>query len=86
MSRIQRVIRGLFSSYLLLMATGVYSLVSVPLALHYLDTTRFGLWILMGTLSTYIALIDLGMMNAGCRLFIDHKDQKDGGEYAVAQQ
>lgn len=81
MSRIKHIFNGVYSIYLLLVAIAIYSLASIPLALSYLDTNQFGLWGVMGALSSYIALIDIGMMNAGCRLFIDHKDNKDGGEY-----
>jgi Na+-driven multidrug efflux pump len=70
------------SSYFLLAATAIYSLASVPVALHYLDDTkRFGLWIVMGTLVGYLNLIDAGMTAAVARLLIDHKDDRNGGSY-----
>jgi O-antigen/teichoic acid export membrane protein len=81
MSRFRRAIHGVVSSYVLLAATAVYSLASVPVALHYLDTPRFGLWIVMGTLTGYLNLIDAGMNSAVARLLIDHKDDRDGGSY-----
>jgi len=34
---------------------------SLPVALHYLDPKRFGLWVVMGTLMGYLGLIDAGM-------------------------
>jgi O-antigen/teichoic acid export membrane protein len=81
MSRLQRVIKGVASSYLLLVATALYSLASVPIALHYLDKSRFGLWVLMGTVANFLNLIDVGMTGASARLLIDHKDDRDGGRY-----
>ncbi len=82
MSRIRRAIHGVVSSYVLLAATAFYSLASVPVALHYLDDTkRFGLWIVMGTLAGYLNLIDAGMTAAVARLLIDHKDDRNGGNY-----
>ena len=81
MSRFHRAIHGLAASYVLLAATAVYSLASVPVALHYLDTQRFGLWMVMGTLAGYLNLIDAGMTGAAARLLIDHKDDRDGGNY-----
>ena len=69
------------SSYFLLAATAVYSLASVPVALHYLDIKRFGLWMVMGTLAGYLSLIDAGMTSAVARLLIDHKDDRNGGNY-----
>jgi len=81
MSRIRRAVHGVASSYFLLAATAVYSLASVPVALHYLDKERFGLWALMGSLVGYLNLIDAGMSAAAGRLIIDHKDDRDGGHY-----
>jgi O-antigen/teichoic acid export membrane protein len=81
MSRFRRAIHGVFSSYALLAATAVYALASVPVALHYLDTERFGLWMVMGTLVGYVSLIDAGMTYAASRLLIDHKDDRNGGNY-----
>jgi O-antigen/teichoic acid export membrane protein len=59
----------------------MYSLASVPVALHYLDKERFGLWALMGSLINYLSLVDAGMTGAAGRLFIDHKDDRNGGHY-----
>jgi len=81
MSRFRRAVHGVASSYVLLAATAVYSLASVPVALHYLDKERFGLWALMGSLINYLSLIDAGMTGAAGRLFIDHKDDREGGHY-----
>jgi O-antigen/teichoic acid export membrane protein len=81
MSRFRRAVHGVLSSYVLLAATAVYSLASVPVALHYLDTQRFGLWIIMSTLVAYVSLIDAGMTSATARLLIDHKDNRNGGNY-----
>lgn len=81
MSRLRRAFHGVASSYVLLAATAVYSLASVPVALHYLDTPRFGLWLVMGTLVGYLSLIDAGMTGAAARLLIDHKDDRAGGGY-----
>ena len=81
MSRFRRAVHGVASSYILLAATALYSLGSVPVALHYLDTERFGLWVVMGTLVGYLNLIDAGMTSAAGRLLIDYKDDRDGGNY-----
>ena len=81
MSRFKRAIHGVASSYVLLAAAAIYSLASVPIALHYLDKERFGLWALMSTLVGYLSLIDAGMSGSAARLIIDHKDDRDGGHY-----
>ena len=66
---------------MLLAATALYSLASVPLALHYLDKSRFGLWVLMGTMANFLNLIDVGMTGASARLLIDYKDDPNGRGY-----
>ncbi len=81
MSRFRRTIHGVASSYLLLGATAIYSLASVPVALHYLDKERFGLWALMSALVGYLSLIDAGMTSSAGRLIVDHKDDRDSGRY-----
>jgi O-antigen/teichoic acid export membrane protein len=81
MSRFRRTFHGVASSYILLAATAVYSLASVPVALHYLDLERFGLWMVMGTLVGYLNLMDAGMTWAVARLLVDHKDNQNGGSY-----
>jgi O-antigen/teichoic acid export membrane protein len=65
----------------LLFITSLYSLASVPLALHYLSKERFALWALMAGIGGYLSLIDLGMSNSVARLLIDHKDLREGGTY-----
>lgn len=69
------------SGYVVLAATAVFSLASVPLALHYLSQEKFALWALMATISGYLSLIDLGMSGSVARLLIDHKDDRAGGVY-----
>ncbi|HWY30622.1 MAG TPA: MATE family efflux transporter, partial [Candidatus Acidoferrum sp.] len=81
MSRTRRAVHGVASSYVLLAATAFYALASVPLALHYLDTKRFGLWIVIGSLAGYLNLVDAGMTSAASRLLIDYKDNRNGGPY-----
>ena len=81
MSRIKKAFKGIASSYLLLVVAALYSFVSIPLALHYLDKGKFGLWVLVGSIAGYFNLIDLGITGASVRLFMDHKDQRDGGAY-----
>jgi hypothetical protein len=50
-SCLHRVLHVVDSSYILLICTTLYSLCSVPLALHYLHTIRFGIRVVMGTLA-----------------------------------
>src|SRR5215204_3215774 len=80
MSRFKRVAYALASGYVALAAHTVYTLVSVPLALHYLSKAEFGLWATVMQIGGFIYLIDFGMSGVS-RLLIDHKDDKRTGRY-----
>lgn len=81
MSRINNFTRNLAASYLQLGVNVVYSLISIPLILHWLPRAEFGLWALLVQLMTYMALVDLGMTSATARLLVDHKDDRANGNY-----
>jgi O-antigen/teichoic acid export membrane protein len=81
MSRLRRAIHGVASGYVQLAATVAYALASVPLALNYLTTERFGLWALLTTLIGYLSLLDLGMSASIGRHLFDFKDNRDGSKY-----
>lgn len=81
MSRFRRVVHSVASGYMVLAAASAFTLVSVPLALHFLSNERFGLWTLMSSIALYLGLIDFGMSGSVARLLIDHKDNRGGGEY-----
>jgi O-antigen/teichoic acid export membrane protein len=81
MARFRRVLHGAASGYVLLIVTSVCSLASVPIALYYLSTLRFGIWIIVASIGGYLNLVDLGMSSSVARLLIDHKDNREGGTY-----
>src|ERR1051326_5528492 len=81
MSRFRNAARSLASGYLAIGSNVVYTLASVPLALHYLSKDEFGLWALALQVAGYLLLIDLGITSAVSRILIDHKDEIDGGNY-----
>jgi O-antigen/teichoic acid export membrane protein len=81
MSRLRRAIHSVTSGYVSLVAASLYSLASVPVALHYLSNRRFLLWALMSSIAGYLSLIDLGMSSSLARLLVDHKDQRQQGSY-----
>ena len=81
MSRLKKFTRSLLSGYVALGANIVYTLASVPLALHYLGKLEFGLWALVTQLAGYIALVDLSMSASVGRILIDHKDDRQNGVY-----
>jgi O-antigen/teichoic acid export membrane protein len=81
MSRLKNFSRNLTTSYLQLGVNVLYSLASVPLILHWLPETEFGLWAVLVQLMSYLALIDLGINQAVARLLVDHKDQRHKEDY-----
>jgi len=80
-SRTAKFARSLLSGYGLIGLNIAYSLLSVPVVLHYLSRAEFGLWALISQMLGYIGLIDLGMSGAVMRTLVDHKDDRDGGVY-----
>jgi O-antigen/teichoic acid export membrane protein len=81
MSRFNNAARSLTSGYMAMGANVLYTLVSVPLALHFLSKEEFGLWALAGQATGYLVLIDFGIAGAVSRILIDHKDQPADGKY-----
>jgi O-antigen/teichoic acid export membrane protein len=80
-SRSNRFISGLVSGYGSIAANVIFTMTSIPLALHYLEKEQFGLWALAVQINGYLGLIDLGMSSAVSRFIADYKDDVDGGEY-----
>lgn len=81
MSRSQRFIAGTLAGYGSIGSNILYTLLSVPLALAYLDKEHFGLWALAIQINGYLNLIELGMGSAINRHIADHKDNINGGLY-----
>ena len=81
MSRSKRFVTGLLSSYAAIGVNILYTLASIPLALHYLDKEEFGLWALVNQLTGYLMLLEFGMTGSVARSLSDHKDHMEGGIY-----
>ena len=81
MSRSKRFVTGLLSSYAAIGVNILYTLASIPLALHYLDKEEFGLWALVTQLSGYLMLLEFGMNGSVARSLSDHKDHIEDGIY-----
>jgi O-antigen/teichoic acid export membrane protein len=79
--RLRRFFHAVASGYVQLAASVLYTLASVPLALHFLQKREFGLWALAMQLGGYLQMIDLGMSASLSRHLIDHKDNRGSGEY-----
>jgi O-antigen/teichoic acid export membrane protein len=86
MSRLKRFAHSLLSGYVLLGVNVLFTLASVPLALHFLGKEEFGLWALTSQIASYIALMDFGLTAAASRILIDYKDHENPGEYGATIQ
>lgn len=76
-------LRSLSTGYGMLGIGAVCSLVSVPLALHYLSAEKFGLWTVVLQIAGYFALIDTGVSSSVGRLLIDHRTERPSREYGA---
>lgn len=83
MSRFRYAARAVVSGYVMLAANLLYTMASVPLALHYLGRQEFGLWALITQIAGYLGLIDFGMTGAVARILADHKDERNDGSYGA---
>jgi O-antigen/teichoic acid export membrane protein len=63
------------------LATVVYSLLSVPIALRYLSVDEFGLFVLLLQVAAYFTLIEIGMSAATARILVDYKDDPRNSNY-----
>jgi O-antigen/teichoic acid export membrane protein len=81
MSRSKRFIANLVSSYATIGINILYTVVSIPLALHYLDKEEFGLWALVTQMAGYLMLLEFGMSGSVARSLSDHKDEIENGVY-----
>ena len=81
MSRLVNFSKNLGASYIQLVCNVIYSVVSIPLILHYLPKEQFGLWATLMQLIGYFSLIDFGMTSASSRLLVDHKDDRSTAKY-----
>jgi len=86
MSRILNAARSLASGYAALGVNVLYTLGSVPLALHYLPRAEFGLWFTVAQVASYLLLIDAGMTGSVSRILMDYKDDRSDRRYGAVIQ
>lgn len=82
-SRSKKFTIGAITGYTVIAANMAFTMVSIPLSLHYLKKEEFGLWVLVSQISGYLNLVDLGMNGAASRFIADHKDNVNGGLYGA---
>ena len=83
MTRTKRFINGTLAGYGNIATNVIFTLLTVPLALKYLDQEQFGLWALAVQLNGYLILLGLGVGPAISRFLIDYKDEVNSGYYGA---
>ena len=81
MSRTANFLKGITSGYLMMAVNILYTMGSIPMALHYLSKEEFGLWALVSQIAGYFSLLDMGMTSSVSRCLIDFKDDKTDKAY-----
>ncbi|MCC8425704.1 lipopolysaccharide biosynthesis protein [Mucilaginibacter sp. UR6-11] len=56
-------IRQVFASLFIKAGSVIISLLYIPLALGYLDTEKYGIWVTLTTIVNWIGVLDIGMSN-----------------------
>ena len=84
MARAKNFFRGLGASYLLILVNTLWTLVSLPVALHYLERPEYTIWLIAAQMAGYLAMIDAGTAGSGIRLLVDHKDAPDRARTAAS--
>ncbi len=81
MSRRRHLAQALTSGAVSTLINAAYSLISIPLALSYLETREFGMWALTTQIVMYLTLIDSSLSASISRLIIESKDSPQSEEY-----
>jgi O-antigen/teichoic acid export membrane protein len=88
LERYRRVCISASTSFLSKALTIVISFMSVPLTVHYLGAERYGVWLTISSLMTWMALTDFGLAGNAVINVIAESDGKDdrelAGEYAAS--
>lgn len=80
-SRVKYYFSALTTGYLQIGVNVLYTLASIPLALHFLSAKQFALWQVAVSVAGYLMLVDFGLTDSMARILIDHKDNPRDGAY-----
>lgn len=81
MNKRKLLTRGVLFGYGAIGAQMVYSFASIPLALSYLTTPEFGMWSLIGTITGYIMIAEMGIVNSVMRHLLECKGTDEPEKY-----
>ncbi len=62
-SRSEKVKKNIFLSFILQFISIGTNFLLVPLTLHYLDTERYGIWLTLSSIVSWISFLDIGLGN-----------------------
>jgi O-antigen/teichoic acid export membrane protein len=82
-NRTRRLIVAVGAGYLALAANVLSTGLSIPVALHYLKASDFGLWAVVTQVAGYLTLLDFGFAQSVSRVLIDFKDEAKAGTYGA---
>lgn len=68
---------GIILSYLTIVVVNIAGLISTPIIVRALGAEQYGLYLVLGSLIAYIALLDLGITNTITRFVAKYKAQND---------
>ena len=60
----RRIISGMGANSFGLAITIIIQLVSLPIFLHYWDTSTYGIWLMLSAIPAYLSMADVGMVTA----------------------
>lgn len=84
MSRIRRIAQNIVSNWFALVVTTVVGFFLSPFVVHHLGNLAYGVWVLIGSLVSYMNLLDLGLRGAVTRFVSKGKAQDDHEEASQA--
>ncbi len=74
---VSTMIRGTIAKYCLLACTLVTGILLMPFTLHHLGPARYGLWMLVVTMTGYLQLLDAGYANGLVRHLVEAEAHQD---------
>jgi O-antigen/teichoic acid export membrane protein len=77
MARIRLVVRGVLSNWLALVVTTAVAFFLSPFVVHHLGNVVYGVWVIIGSLVSYMGLLDLGLRGAVTRFVSKGSAQED---------
>ena len=69
--------RNMFTRYIAIAVNVLIGLVMLPLNVHYLGASAYGLWMLTASITTYFSVLELGYGSAVVKFVAEYRAKKD---------